>query len=67
MPDSKSTAKSWSKIVMVIREQRFRTWKECVEAALAYEKLGIETEVKGWDAMRANKLTIYDDKEFEDK
>lgn len=51
---------------MVIREQRFRTWKECVEAALAYEKLGIETEVKGWDAIRANKLTIYDDKEFEE-
>lgn len=49
---------------MVIREQRFRTWKELVKAALEYEKLGIETEVKGWDAIRANKLTIYEDEEW---
>ncbi len=52
---------------MVIKEQRFRTWKELKQKALELEKLGIESEVRGWDAMRANKLTIYDDKEFEDK
>lgn len=52
---------------MVLRVERFRTWEELKKAALKYEAMGIETEVKGWDDMRANKLTIYDDKEYENE
>ncbi len=52
---------------MVLKVKKFRTWEELKQAALKYESLGIKTEVKGWDDIRANKLTIYDDEEFENK
>ena len=43
---------------MDIRVQRFRTWAELVQEALRLADLGFNCEVKGWDDMRANKLTI---------
>lgn len=50
---------------MVLRVERFKTWEELKKAALKYEAMGVETEVKGWDDMRANKLTVYG--EWEDE
>lgn len=46
---------------MGLRVEHYKTWEQLKEAALRYEALGIKTEVKGWDAIRANKLTIYGD------
>ena len=46
---------------MVVRVERFKTWDELVKTALDYEKKGVSSEVKGWDDMRANKLTVYGD------
>lgn len=43
---------------MVIRVQRFRTWAELVQEALRLAELGFICEVRGWDDMMANKLTI---------
>ena len=47
-----------SRIVMVIRVQRFRTWAELVQEALRLADLGFICEVRGWEDMMANKLTI---------
>lgn len=46
-----------------IRIERFKTWSDLRKAALRYEALGISSEVRGWDDMRANKLTVYGDYE----
>lgn len=43
---------------MVIRVQRFKTWAELVQEAIRLADLGFNCEVRGWDDMRANKLTI---------
>ena len=43
---------------MVIRVQRFRTWAELVQEALRLADLGFICEIRGWDDMKANKLTI---------
>jgi len=43
---------------MVIRVQRFRTWKELKAEALRLADLGYICEVRGWDDMMALKLTI---------
>lgn len=48
---------------MVIRVQRFRTWAELVQEALRLADLGFNCEVRGWDDMRANKLTISTEEE----
>lgn len=45
----------------VIRIERFNSWQQLKKAALRYESQGIESEVRGWEDMRANKLTIYGD------
>ena len=39
---------------------RFGSWKELKRAIPGYVKLGYECEVRGWEAMRDNKLTITD-------
>lgn len=44
---------------MILRVERYNTWKELVAAASKYEKQGISCEVRGWDDMRHNKLTVY--------
>ena len=46
---------------MVIRVQRFRTWAELVQEALRLAELGFICEVRGFDDMIANKLTISTD------
>ena len=46
---------------------RFLSWKELLKAIPKYEKLGYECEVKGWDDMRFNRLTITDVLSKEDK
>lgn len=43
---------------MVIRVLRFRTWNELVQEAIRLSVLGFICEVRGWDDMRANKMTI---------
>ena len=43
---------------MVIRVQRFRTWAELVKEALRLAELGFICEVRGWDNIMSNKLTI---------
>ena len=43
---------------MVIRVQRFRRWAELVKEALKLAELGFICEVRGWEDMMANKLTI---------
>ena len=43
---------------MEVRVIKFNTWKELVKEALRLEKLGYICEVKGWEDMRYNKLTI---------
>ena len=42
----------------VTKEIRYRTWKELLKAALKLEKQGYICEVKGFEGMRFNKLTI---------
>ena len=61
----KSFIRSSGGTVMVLRVERFRTWADLVNAALEYEKKDVRTEVKGWDDIRANKLTVYGDFEEE--
>ena len=39
---------------------RFGSWNELKKAIPGCVKLGYECEVRGWDAMRDNKLTITD-------
>lgn len=42
----------------VTKDVRFRTWKELLKTALKLEKQGYICEVKGFEGMRFNKLTI---------
>ena len=39
---------------------RFGSWNKLKRAIPKYEKLGYECEVRGWDDMRFNRLTITD-------
>lgn len=39
---------------------KFGSWNELKRAIPKYEKLGYECEIKGWDDMRFNRLTIKD-------
>lgn len=43
---------------MVIKVQRFRTWKELLKEADRLVKLGYICEVRGWEDIRANTLTV---------
>ena len=38
--------------------KRFGSWNDLMMAIPKYEKLGYECEVRGWEAMRNNVLTI---------
>ena len=42
------------------KEVHFKTWTELLKAIPRYEKLGYACEVRGWDAMSKNILTIMD-------
>lgn len=44
---------------------RYNTWKELLRAVKYYCKLGIRCEVRGWEDMRFNKLTIFEEVENE--
>ena len=46
---------------------KFLTWNELKKAIPGYVKLGYECEVRGWDGMQNNKLTIRDKLEKEEK
>lgn len=43
---------------MEIRVIRCETWENLIETARRYAELGYICEVKGWEAIRDNKLTI---------
>ena len=45
----------------VLKIIRFRTWKELLREAFRLESLGYSCEVKGFEDMRHNKLTVYAD------
>lgn len=49
------------------KEVRFSSWNELKKAIPGYEKLGYECEVRGWEAMRNNKLTIRDTLDYAEK
>ena len=40
---------------------RFRTWADLLREAFRLASLGYECEVKGFEDMRHNKLTVYAD------
>lgn len=44
----------------MIKTIKFENWSELKRAIPGYEKLGYECEVRGWDGMRYNILTIKD-------
>ena len=43
---------------MVIKVLKFRTWEELYKESVRLSKLGYICEVKGWEDMRANRLTV---------
>lgn len=43
---------------MVIKVQRFRTWKDLLKEADRLVKLGYICAVKGWEDIRTNTLTV---------
>ena len=45
----------------VLKVIRFNTWIELLREALRLESLGYTCEVKGFEDMRHNKLTVYAD------
>ena len=45
----------------MIKVIRFNSWIELVSEALRLESLGYTCEVKGFEDMRYNKLTVYAD------
>ena len=51
---------------MVIRVRRFKTWVELVREAQRLAELGFTCEVRGWEDMMANKLTISTEDEEND-
>lgn len=42
----------------VIKTMAFRTWTELLTESARLSALGYICEVKGWEAMRFNKLTV---------
>ena len=45
---------------MVIKKIKYNTWTELRKEALKYEQQGYVCEVKGWEDIRNNMLTISD-------
>ncbi len=43
---------------MVIKVLKFKTWEELYKESERLSKLGYICEVKGWDDMRNNRLTV---------
>ena len=43
---------------MIVKAVRFSSWEALKKEALRLQNLGYICEVKGWDDMRNNKLTI---------
>jgi len=48
--------KEWGE--MVIKILKFKTWEELYKESERLSKLGYICEVKGWDDMRNNRLTV---------
>jgi len=44
----------------------FSSWSELLKAIPEYERLGFECEVRGWEGMQYNKLTIKEEDEYEE-
>lgn len=51
---------------MVIKRIRFDDWKDLKAKALRYASMGFECEVKGWDDISNNILTVSDGEEAAD-
>lgn len=50
----------------VNRVIRCETWENLKKTAKKYANMGFRCEVRGWDDIRNNKLTILDDWEIEE-
>jgi hypothetical protein len=55
LPDRDSNR---SEVMTVIRTITFSSWPELVKESLRLSALGYICEVRGWDDMSANRLTI---------
>lgn len=51
----------------VNRVIRCESWEDLKKTAKRHEEMGFKCEVRGWDDIRNNKLTILDDWNVEDK
>lgn len=52
---------------MAIKRIKFDSWPELLEAVKKYYDLGIKTEIRGFDDLSENILTVYGDLEEEDE
>lgn len=43
---------------MVVRKVRFNSWEELKAAILKYEQMGYSCEVRGWDDISGNVLSL---------
>ena len=50
----------------VNRVIRCESWEDLKKTAKKYSNMGYRCEVRGWDAIRDNKLTLLDDWEVKD-
>lgn len=48
---------------MIIKRMRFSSWKDLKAKALIYAEMGFICEVKGWDDICNNILTVSDGEE----
>lgn len=46
------------KMMTILKVVSFRTWEDLIREAFRLEKLGYICEVRGWNDMRFNRLTV---------
>ncbi|MBO7731792.1 MAG: hypothetical protein J6S67_04550 [Methanobrevibacter sp.] len=52
---------------MIIKKIKYKSWKDLKDNAIRFSNLGYDVEVRGWDDISGNILTIkdYDFKDIE--
>lgn len=48
---------------MIIKRIKFQCWKKLMDEAMRYAALGYKVEVKGWEDISGNVLTIMSEEE----
>lgn len=53
---------------MIIKKIKYKSWKDLKDNAIRFSDLGYDVEVRGWDDISGNILTIknYDFKDIEE-